>query len=180
MVRGISLEIRYCGAIFVVILSGCGGRERWYAMPEQRPPLSEYKVPPPRVINMSDPDATVRFVRDITDVAADTWRWTGQSPAVRVRVRSTDNLKYVIDFTIAEITFKETGPVTVAFTVNGRELDRVHYTSPGAKHFEKAVPAGWLAENKEAVAGAEIDKLWTSKGDGARFGFILTRIGFTQ
>jgi len=151
-----------------------------FAPPEQRPALEEYKAPASRVLEMDDADAPQHFVRDISSVSAANWRWTQQSPAVRIRVRSNENLKYVIDFTIADVTFKDTGPVTVAFTVNDRVLDRVRYDTPGSKHFEKAVPADWVEVNKDALAGAEIDRVWISKDDGARFGVILTRIGFRQ
>lgn len=151
-----------------------------FAPPEQRPPLESFKATPARVVNMSDPDAPAHFFRDITDAAAPTWRWTGQRPAVRVRVRSRENVRYVIDFTIAKTTFQDTGPVTVRFTVNDHVLDEVRYASPGPQHFEKPVPPEWLQENKDAIAGAEIDKIWVSKDDGARFGFILSRIGLAQ
>lgn len=161
-------------------LSGCREPAPEFVLPTQRPPLETYKPPPARVISMSDPDAPARFLRDITNVASPTWRWTGQRPAVRIRVRNVQNVRYLIDFSIAQITFKETGPVTVVFTVNDHQLGREHYTDFGPKHFEKAVPPEWLEANKDAIAGAEIDKIWVSKEDGARFGFILSRIGLAQ
>ena len=49
-------------------------------------------------------------------------------------------LRYMIDFTIVDDTFKDTGPLEFSFYVNGHELDHVRYTTEGAKHFEKAVP----------------------------------------
>ncbi len=164
----------------MALACSCREPQLEFAPPFQRPPLEDFKAPPARVVNMSDPLAPARFVRDITSVAAPTWRWAGQRPAVRIRVRTTENVRYVIDFSIAEVTFKDTGPVTVTFTVNDHVLDRVRYTSAGQKHFEKSVPAEWLEPDKDAIAGAEIDKVWTSKDDGARFGFILTRIGLAQ
>lgn len=169
-------------AAFGLMLLACSCREPQleFAPPRQRPPLENFKTPPARVVNMSDPDAPSRFVRDITGVATPTWRWTGPRPTVRVRVRTTENVRYVIDFTIAQTTFKDTGPVTLTFIVNDHVLDRVRYATPGQKHFEKSVPPEWLEPGKDAIAGAEIDKVWVSKDDGARFGFILTRIGLAQ
>lgn len=174
------IPMRWIAIGMMLALCSCSEPVLEFAPPEQRPPIGEYRSAAARVISMDEPDAPRRFVRDISEAAAANWRWTGQSPAVRIRVRSTENLKYVIDFTIADATYKETGPVTVTFTVNDHVLDRVRYASPGAKHFEKAVPAGWLEAGKDAIAGAQVDKVWVSKEDGARLGLILSRIGFTQ
>jgi hypothetical protein len=132
-----------------------------------------------RIVNMGDPDAPLHFVRDISDGLNGSWRWAQQRPALKIGVRSDENLKYTIDFTLPAVTFKETGPVTMTYTVNGHVLDRVHYTESGAQHFEKPVPAEWLTPGQDAMVGAEIDKVWTSKEDGARLGFILTRMGLT-
>jgi hypothetical protein len=91
----------------------------------QRQPLADFR--PYRmsgIVNMSDADAQTRFVQDITGLQAATWRWTGKRPTVRVMTRSTENLKYTIDFAIVEATLATTGPVTVTFLVNDRVLDR--------------------------------------------------------
>jgi len=169
-------------AIGCLALGLCSCREPAleFAPPDQRAPLEKYKAPAARVINMDDPDAPRSFVRDILSFTAANWRWTEQRPAVRVRVRDSGELKYVIDFAVPEITLRDTGPVTIAFTVNDHVLDRVRYATAGQRHFEKTVPPGWVEVNKDAIAGAEIDKIWVSKEDGQRFGFILVRIGLTR
>jgi len=137
-------------------------------------------MPAARVLNMDDPGVSTRFVRDISPNLTANWRWGFQRPAVRIKVRETDHLKYTIDFSLPEITFNETGPVTIAFMVNDHVLERVRYTSAGLEHFEKAVPADWVVAGQDAIVGAEIDKMWVSKVDGASFGFIITRIGLTK
>lgn len=164
----------------VLALCGCRTASDEYPVPAQRPSFEGYRLPAARVVNMDDPDATLHLVRDISPGLAANWRWTDQRPAVRVRVRAVEKLKYTIDFALPEATFKDTGPVTVTFTVNDHVVDRVRYTAPGSQHFEKAVPAEWVAINKDATVGAEIDKMWVSKEDGARLGFILTRIGLAE
>jgi len=146
-------------------------------VPEQRPAFEDIPLAGARVVNMDEPGVSLRFVRDISPDLASNWRWGFQKPAVRIRVRNPENLKYVIDFSLPEITFKDTGPVTIAFTVNDRVLERVRYDSAGDRHFEKAVPAEWLRAGEDAIVGGEIDKMWVAPGDGAKFGFILTRIG---
>jgi hypothetical protein len=129
---------------------------------------------------MEDADAPVYFVRDIQPDLHINWRWTMQHPAVRIEVRKVEGVKYTIDLALPEVTFKDTGPVTIAFTVNDHQLDRVLYDHAGTYHFEKAVPESWLTLQQEAILGADIDKMWTSPDDGAKFGFIIRRIGLVQ
>lgn len=151
-----------------------------YAPPEQRQPFENfapYRIS--RIVGMADGDAEKHFVRDIQGLAG-TWRWTGKHPEVRVFLRTNQMLRYVIDFTIVEATFKDTGPVTLSFFVNGRLLDKKTYTAPGSQHFEAPVPEDWVEAGKEATVGAEIDKVWFSPADHAALGFILTGIGLRQ
>ena len=167
-------------AVLALALCSCRSGSDQYPPPEQRPSFEGFKLPAGRILNMDDADAPLHFVRDIAPGVAANWRWTNQRPAVRIRVRDVENLKYVIDFTLPQATFKDTGPVTVTFTVNDHALDRVRYAASGSQHFEKAVPVDWVAVHKDATVGAEVDKTWISKDDGVRLGFILTRIGLTQ
>lgn len=151
-----------------------------YAPPVQRQPFEDYHPRAVRILNMGDPDAPKRFIRDISQQADGSWRWTQKRPAVRLRLSSNQNLKYTIDFTLPDLTFKDTGPVSISFLVNDHELDRVRYITPGYKHFEKPIPDAWVTPGQDTSVGAEIDKMWVSKDDGAQFGFILTRIGLSQ
>lgn len=166
--------------IFAVVLCGCREPALEYAPPAQSPNFEGYKLAPVRVLNMDDPDVGFHLVRDISPALFSSWRWTGQRPAVRLRVRDNENLKYFIDFALPLVTFKDTGPVTITFLVNDHPVDRVRYTNAGTHHFEKPVPQAWIESYKDATVGAEVDKLWVSKDDGAQFGFILIRIGLTQ
>lgn len=167
-----------CAAAF---LSGCQNMPEPYAPPEQRQTFENFR--PYRVsqiINMGDVDAEKHFVKDITPTGNGSWNWTGKRPTVSVVMRSVDNLRYTIDFTIAGATFEKTGPVTVSFYVNDHLLDAVHYTAPGNQHFEKTIPDGWVELGKPTTVAAEVDKLWVSPDDGMMLGLILTRIGIEQ
>ena len=164
----------------VLMLTSCQELPPAYPVPEQRPSFEGFKEHSPRVVNMGDADAPLHFVRDIYPDLNGSWRWSLARPAVSIRVRTTQELKYKMDFALPEVTFKDTGPVTIAFLVNDHVLDRVHYNRFGEQHFEKEVPPEWLVLDEKAVVGAEIDKLWTSKVDGKKFGFIITRIGLTE
>lgn len=161
-------------------LSACQNLPGPYAPPPQRQPLPKFRpYRYSRIVDMADGDAPSFFVRDITGIWGGTWRWAGQRPAVKVHVRSNQNLKYKIDFGIAEITLKETGPVTVTFTVNDHEIGNIRVTKPGDQHFEKEVPPGWLEPDKDAIVGAAVDQVYVA-GDGTKLGMTLFRIGLIQ
>jgi hypothetical protein len=166
--------------MLALALCACENTPDPYAPPAQRHPIEAfrpYRVS--RIVNMDDGDAESHFVSDILFLAGN-WRWTNQRPAVRVNLRNTENIRYVIDFAVADVTFKETGPVTVSFFVNDHLLDKAYYDQPGNKHFEKPVPAEWLEAGKDAIVAAHVDKVQIAAGDGAKLGLILTRIGLTQ
>jgi len=151
-----------------------------YAPPEQRQPFENfapYRIS--RVVNMADGDAESHFVRDIQGLNG-SWRWTGKHPEVRVFLRTNQMLHCIVDLTIADATFKVTGPVTLSFFVNGHVLDKATYSASGPQHFDEPVPPEWVEPGKESVVGAEIDKPWTSPADGVALGFILTRMGLSQ
>ena len=133
------------------------------------------------MLEMSDPSVD-KFI--VTDIArgqqSSPWRWTGKHPTVKIPLKSTLNFKYVMQFALPEVTFKDTGPVTITFLVNDQELDRVKYDTPGDRTFEKLVPNGMLKPMSENTLAADVDKPWVSKTDGQKLGFILVKIGLQQ
>ncbi len=167
-------------AVAALAAGACQRLPDAYSLPAQEPQFVGFKPHVVRMINMNDPDAGAHFVRDIEPDPETTWRWAGQRPAVKIKVTSAANLKYIIDFTLPEVTFRDTGPVTLTFTVNDQVIDRVRYDHSGQYHFEKPIPDGMLKPESDVIVGAEIDKMWTSKTDGARFGFIITRMGLAE
>lgn len=133
------------------------------------------------MVEMSNPDASWHIVQDIEPGApGDQWRWTDQHPALKILAVTTQNLKLSVDFTLWDVAFRQTGPVELSFLVNDRMLDKIRYTAPGQKHFEKPIPPDWLTTDVESVVAVGIDKLYTAPQDGKKFGFILSRIGFLR
>jgi hypothetical protein len=164
-----------------VLLSSCQNMPEPYAPPVQRQPFEDGRPHRmARIVNMSDGDAMAHVVQDIAPGEPSAWKWTGQKPTVKVTARTNEKLHYTIDFSIAEATLKDTGPVTLTFLVNDHPLDSVRYTRAGDYHFEKTVPPEWVEPLKDALLAVAIDKVWTAPADGAKLGFILTRIGLTQ
>jgi len=161
-------------------ICACTSIPNIYAPPVQRKPFEIHDTGPVRhFLAMNDPAAAAHLVADVSQtLEAGSWRWTGQRPTFRFRLPAGKKLRFVMDFTIAEMTFQKTGPVTITFLVNGRQLDRVRYDSHGEKHFEKPVDPDWIRGGEENRATAELDKIWVAPDDGAKLGLILTRVGF--
>jgi hypothetical protein len=126
---------------------------------------------------MNDPYATAYIVQDVKyQLEAGVWRWTSRRPELRIYLDDIRGLKFTADFTVPESGFARTGPVTIAFSINGNLLDRVKCDRPDVRHFEKPVPESWLRARWVNFVTMEPDKTWS---DGKfTYGFILTRAGF--
>jgi hypothetical protein len=162
-------------------LASCDRPPEIYPPPEQRHPVEGFNPgPDDLMVDMGNPDAGRHIVKDIYGATSAPWRWTNQEPTVRLLVLSTENIKFNADFAIWDDSFKITGPLEISFLVNGKLLDKIRYTTPGVKHFEKPVPADWLAVDADTTIAMYVDKLYIAPRDGAKFGVILTRVGFKQ
>ena len=163
----------------LLCLAACDRLPETYPPPEQRQPVAGVNVgPDAMMVSMEGNDADAFFVKDIYGpFGAAPWRWSKQEPTVKVLVVSNENVRFSADFAIWDEGFKSTGPLEISFLVNGKLLDKVRYTTPGDKHFEKAVPADWLTENAEATVALRVDKLYVAPRDKAKFGVILSRMG---
>jgi hypothetical protein len=169
--------------LLVILMCGCDRATVSYPPPEQRRPI-EAQAPAMRasmMVNMNDDDAPSHFVQDIsTTLEGSTWRWTKKRPTVKLLLIKTRDLKFVVDFTLPDVTMRQTGPVTISFFVGNRLLDKIHYDKPGYQHYEKAIEPASVQTANETVVSAEIDKIYKDPGDGAMLGFILTRMGFER
>jgi hypothetical protein len=164
------------------MLEACVSQPEIYAPPAQRKPLDqEILQRTKQMLEMSDPGIDRDIVADIAKgQQSSPWRWTAKRPTVRIMLKSTSNLKYHIQFALPDVTFKDTGPVTLTFFVNDQELDKVRYDTGGDKTFEKPVHPSLLKAMSENTLAADIDKVWESKNDGQKLGFILVNIGLQQ
>ena len=169
-------------AVVTLSVLGCANYPDSYPPPIQRGPASGTGSAGFRhFVAMSDPGVEAYFVRDISPaLEANSWRWTGQRPALRFVLEEVEELKLAMDFAVAGVTFEQTGPVTISFFVNGNLLDKVRYSSYGEKHFEKAVDASWLEAGEDTVVAAEIHPVWISPKDGTKLGIILVQVGFVE
>lgn len=165
-----------------LFLTGCVSIPDSYAPPMQRKPLTDASQQTTgQFIQMNDPDAPLHIVRDVSPAVEGTgWRWVYQRPEFKFTLTSTQGLRFVMDYTVPDVTFKDTGPTQIAITVNGHLLDTIHVTKSGDQRFEKSVPAEWLQTGTENHVVAEVDKTYLPPNGGVKLGFVLTRAGFIQ
>jgi hypothetical protein len=169
----------------LVTCAACVQMPESYAPPVQRRPALSGEAPKTakRLLRMTDAETDAYVVQDIPKGANGPWRWAGRKPTVRIFLSNTaandPNTIMLVEYSVAEATFKDTGPVTFQFLVNGQKLGEERQEKPGAYTFSKVIPNGWLKSGENDLA-VEIDKPWKSPTDGAELGFILTAIGFVQ
>ena len=167
--------------IFLLLAVACSRTPDIYQPPIQRKPLTGPDAHIGQFVNMSDPAADAFIVRDISRTTeAGSWRWAYRHPQLRFYLKGTEKLHFVMDARLAENTFHDTGPVTLAIQINGHDLDKIVFDMPGDRHFDKEVPVSLLQPHSENFVSLETDKQWVSKEDGAVLSFVLTRAGFIK
>jgi hypothetical protein len=165
-----------------LVLIGCPSASDTFPPPLQRQlPAAPEKKPVGWFVNMDDPNAEDYIVSGIqTNVEGSGWRWTHEFPELRFVLDRTQNVKFAMDFGFPEYNFKQTGPVTLSFFVNGKLLDKVRYATFGDRHYEKPVPAAWLKTGPFTEVRIVVDPPWVAPVDKARLGFVLHRAGFVE
>jgi hypothetical protein len=155
-------------------------------------PAGVYPPPPQRSTDLGpDPGGVGPFVA-MDDATADDYivsdiisehgyrRWAFLHPELRFKVKSVDRLKFAVEFAVPEVTFKDTGPITVACAVNGRTLATVHCVKAGDYKVEQPVPKGLVEAEKIIRVTFETTPRWVSPLDGAQLSFLLRSAGFIQ
>ncbi|MEO7144197.1 MAG: hypothetical protein ABI165_11935 [Bryobacteraceae bacterium] len=173
---------RQVALLLCLLLSACQNWPDSYPPPAQSPRVDPPPITAePSIIDLGAPDTDSHIVRDVwVGRSQSPWRWTEKRPLLKLQLHGTVGLKFIVDYSVPEATFKDTGPVHIAFFVNGRMLATVAVENPGRKYFEKPAPESWLHPAAENTVGAEIDKLWTDPLRHDKYGFILSEIGFTR
>jgi hypothetical protein len=131
-------------------------------------------------VSLSDPNADDYLVRDFAPSDGGASRWALDHPVLRFFVPAASGLRFTMDFALPERAFRETGPVTLTFRINGDLLDRHRFDAAGQQHYEHDVPARLLRNNGVNLVAIDPEPVWVSKTDGGRIGFVLARAGFTD
>ena len=169
-------------ALLLLSCTACVTMPEVYAPPVQRKPAMADESPKVarRLLRMIEPETDAYIVQDIPRNEKGPWRWAGKRPTVRIYLTSTADLKLFVEYSVAEVTFKQTGPVAFQFFANDQLVGQAKHDKPGSYTFEKLVPQQMLKANAENDFAVEVDKAFVAEGDGAKLGFILTTIGFAR
>jgi hypothetical protein len=167
-------------AIAGVLAGACGRRVGSFLLPAQQ---SLDLGPDPGglrgMVRMDDPDADVFLVRDISTQRGLS-RWAFQNPELRFRVKDAHKLKFAVEFTVPDVTFRVTGPVTVSCAVNGKTLATMRCDHAGDYRLEHAVPEGLVEPRQPIRVTFDANPRWVSPDDGAQLSFLLRSAGFIQ
>jgi hypothetical protein len=173
-------RLRLTTFCLILFLTACGRDPGWLPLPAQQ---SLDLGPDPGgvgpTVKMEDPNANDYIVRDI-GLMPGAWRWTFLHPELRFRVAHAEGLHFAAEIHIPEVTFKVTGPVVVAYSVDGRKLGFVRCDHPGTYTIDHPVPPGWLTPGDYIHVTFSADRHWVSPEDGAHLSFLLLRAGFTD
>ena len=107
-------------------------------------------------------------------------RWTTESSAVRCKLPTGGPWNIAMDFIVTGITLQKTGPITITFTVDGKEVQSLRCDHPGERQFRAPLPANLAAAGKELVLQASIDKPYIAPEDGSKLGVLVSAMGFVQ
>jgi hypothetical protein len=117
------------------------------------------------------------IVRDISSERG-LFRWAYHHPELRFRVPDNRTLKFAAEIGVPEVTFKDTGPVTVTFLIEGHPLATLRCPRAEKYRIEKPVPSGWLEPGKVVHVTFETEPRWVSPLDGVQLSFLLYNAGF--
>jgi hypothetical protein len=158
-------------ALSILLWTGCNSLPVSFPPPAQRASLGSGNF-----VMMSDPGADAFIVQGFRAKSEGGWRWAHDHPVLRFTLPDTGPLKFTMDFTLPEGTFRETGPVTLAIAINGRPFDRPRYDHPGDYQYTRAVPDELLHKNGANLVAIDPDKCATAE----KLGFVLSRAGFAE
>jgi hypothetical protein len=170
--------------LIVLSLFACAACNR---LPDAYPPPAQHAAlnsPSPGnlsyFVSLADPGADAYLVRDFAPSDGGASRWALDHPVLRFVVPAAPRLRFTMDFALPERMFRETGPVTLTFRINGALLDRRRCDTAGQQHYDHDVPPALLRANAVNLVAIDPDPVWVSKADGGRIGFVLARAGFTD
>lgn len=172
--------MRAFGALAATVcFCSCVPTPESYPIPPQHAPMSAVEVISyHEFVRSADPNADLYYVKDVGGLEGGSWRWTQAAPEFRFTLKSTISRRFRLDFGLHEITFRDTGPVTLSILINGRELDRPHFDHPGDRRYEREVPADMLTSSSETRVVVRVLNSWKASDPGVHLGILLHAAGF--
>jgi hypothetical protein len=125
---------------------------------------------------MSDAAAGAYIIQGFRSHSEGSWRWAHDHPLLRFSLPESGPLQFSMSFTLPEGTFRETGPVTLALSINGKSFDSIHCDHFGDYHFVQPVPDDLLHKPGVNLVAMDPDKTATPE----KLGFVLLQAGFVE
>ena len=167
-------------AVSILLSVSCVPTPDYYTAPAQHTALNTPPEPASgEYVRAAQPDAETYFLRDIMSLEGAGWRWTRSEPELRLRLGKAQKRTFRLDLTVAEATFKDTGPLQLVVRVNGKELDRPVFGRPGPQRYELPLPDGLLRAHSENTVHISVLNPWLAR-DGVKLGFLLHGAGFGE
>jgi hypothetical protein len=153
-----------------------------YTMPAGPEPAAASLPDARLVLSMADADIDAHIVRDVMHAeTGEPARWTNAHPAFRMVLNSdVEDLDFYIHLFLPENTFRVTGPVKLAVTINGAVVATPEFRSEGDHEFRSAVPSGLLRKGEPVTVSFEVRPPYKSPQDGTKLGVLLFSIGFRK
>ncbi|MDZ4802212.1 MAG: hypothetical protein SGI92_28980 [Bryobacteraceae bacterium] len=175
---------KYLAIPLALCCAGCAPTPSWYGVPAQHKPFVD-KVPQVvsipefgEFVRSEETDAERYFIKDVKGLEG-TWRWTFAEPEFRFFIRPTGkSRKFHLELGINDRTFKDTGPVNLVITVNGKVLGRPTFTKFGDQTWEADVAPDMLLPDSENRVLIKVLNPWQAADPGVRLGFLLHAVGF--
>ncbi len=170
------------GWLLCLLAAGCTPPPQWYPVPYQRvltvgadpAGLGEF-------VNFSQRAAQEYVVSDVLEGSPnDVWRWTNQNPTLRFFLLEPHDWQFQVNFTLAESTWKTTGPVGLRVLLNGQVLGTATGLGQGRHEKSWVVPLAMVKAKAENIVRLELDKVLVAEGDGVKLGMILEAAGFKK
>ena len=165
----------------LMIMTGCVPTPESYRIPPQHGAGDSFRSGDgfKEFFRSGDLGSDLFLVKDVQGHEGSDMRWTHAEPEMRFFLGSTENRRFVMQFSVHEATFRHTGPVTMVFLINGHELGSEQYDTPGHETFEKPVPSEWLRKGAENRVLVRVLNPWTAP-DGVKLGVVLHGAGFPE
>jgi hypothetical protein len=130
-------------------------------------------------VRMNDPRAPLYLREGVgADIGAGTWRWAARRAVLDFPLGDADRYRFAAEITVPPFSFEQTGPVNIAFSINGHPLDSIRFDAAAQKRFEHDVPDRWLKRDSSNLVTIEADKAAHEKE--VERGFIITAVGFVR
>ena len=163
-----------------IALSSCTEAPEYLRLPRQYAPTAQDDFIPDAPMLVMGPtvipedDTTNGILSNDSD-----WPWSNEHPRFRCFVRDGGPWQFAMQFAVAGVTLKDTGPITISVSINDALFSKFVVSSDGRAEYVRDVPTGLLARGAVHV-GLTIQPFWTSPTDGQRLGILIHSIGFRR